>query len=99
MSEKLISPQEYIRLRPHMHIPLFPTRMLSQWLLAEFTDLHLAGRTNKIQVECSRESLTIRSFGGGFAFSILRSLPAPPVPGIGERQERFFKTIRGCLLR
>ena len=96
MSEKSISMHEYIRRRPQMFVAVYPARTLFQWLLAEFTDLHLAGRTNKIQVECSRESLTIRSFGGGFEFSSLRSLPAPPRPGIGEQQQRIFKTIRGC---
>ena len=87
---------EHIRLRPKMYVAVYPARTLFQWLLAEFTDLHLAGRTNKIQVECSRESLTIRSFGGGFAFSSLRSVPHPPAPGICERRQRIFKTVRGC---
>ena len=93
---KKISVLEHIRLRPRMYVAAYPARTLFQWLLAEFTDLHLAGRTNEIHVECSREALTIGSFGGGFAFSILRRLPAPPPPGIGERRQRLFKTVRGC---
>ena len=33
---------EHIRLRPEMCVPVYPARTLFQWLLAEFTDLHLA---------------------------------------------------------
>jgi len=36
MSEKLISLQEYIRLRPHMQIAIYPGRTLFKYLLGVF---------------------------------------------------------------